>query len=89
MVYFVEHVAYPEGTSTRKYQERFNPIWSTISGGCNCNRETLKSLHQKDWKVYAWEIESIAPSILRRLFIGLAVKADHDSSNLLDLSENS
>jgi ubiquinone/menaquinone biosynthesis C-methylase UbiE len=34
---FVEHGSAPE-ESVRKWQNRLNPVWKTIGGGCNLNR---------------------------------------------------
>ena len=39
---FLEHVAAPEGTSIRRWQERLNPIWRIV--GDNINRETEKAI---------------------------------------------
>ncbi|MBW2494210.1 MAG: SAM-dependent methyltransferase, partial [Deltaproteobacteria bacterium] len=35
---FCEHGAAPDA-SVRRWQERLNPAWSRIGGGCNLNRE--------------------------------------------------
>ena len=39
---FLEHVAAPEGTSIRRWQDRLNPIWRIV--GDNINRETEKAI---------------------------------------------
>ena len=42
-LYFSEHGAAPDA-SVRKWQERLNPLWRRISGGCNMNRNIPKML---------------------------------------------
>ena len=37
---FVEHVAAPHGTTTRKWQRRLRGFWRCICDGCTLDRET-------------------------------------------------
>lgn len=54
-VYFSEHIASPKGSWNRLFQNCINPIWSTVSGGCNCNRDSLEMLqNMKEWEVIYW-----------------------------------
>ena len=41
---FVEHVAAPPGSRERWWQDRVQPVWSRVCGGCCPNRETLASV---------------------------------------------
>ena len=63
---FCEHGAAPDKI-VRKWQDRLNPIWSKISGGCNLNRtipalleqggfelRTLDSMYLPVWKPAAY-----------------------------------
>jgi SAM-dependent methyltransferase len=47
---FCEHGAAPD-ENVKKWQERLNPIWSIISGGCNLNRSIPLLLEQGGFKV--------------------------------------
>ncbi|MEJ2285168.1 MAG: class I SAM-dependent methyltransferase [Desulfobacterales bacterium] len=47
---FCEHGAAPD-ENVKKWQERLNPIWSKISGGCNLNRSIPTLLEQGGFKV--------------------------------------
>ena len=65
--YFVfwEHVAAPEGTSTRRWQNRINTIWRMI-GGCRLNRETEEAIITAGFKMREITRESnckVLPSI--------------------------
>jgi SAM-dependent methyltransferase len=59
-VYFSEHVAAPRDTRARQIQDCCNPLWSRISGGCNCNRDSLHALEgMAEWEVVSWEMSHI------------------------------
>ena len=75
MLYFCEHQGCPRGTRTRTFQDVVNPWWSTFSGGCNCNRETLRAIEgMAGWDVVSWDFENVkvmgGPMVM-----GLAQKA--------------
>uniref|UniRef100_A0A6S8DKB0 Methyltransferase type 11 domain-containing protein n=1 Tax=Aplanochytrium stocchinoi TaxID=215587 RepID=A0A6S8DKB0_9STRA len=74
IVYFVEHVACVAGSETRQFQDMINPLWKTVSGGCNCNRETLKEIWKKKWQLFAWEVKTSGPWFINRIHLGLAMK---------------
>lgn len=58
-VYFSEHEGAPSGTWSRRMENWINPWWMTISGGCNCNRDTLQTirsvLNPTDWELAVWK----------------------------------
>ena len=41
---FLEHVAAPQGSKRRMWQNLFNPAWGKLAGNCHLNRDTEKSL---------------------------------------------
>lgn len=53
---FCEHGAAPDA-STRKWQNRINPVWKKIAGGCNLNRPIPDCLDAAGFEVR--EIESM------------------------------
>jgi ubiquinone/menaquinone biosynthesis C-methylase UbiE len=71
---FLEHVAAPEGTSTRRWQNRLNPIWRIV--GDNLNRETEEAIITAGFKMREITRESIpkALPIYRPSIRGIAEK---------------
>jgi ubiquinone/menaquinone biosynthesis C-methylase UbiE len=71
-VYVSEHVGSPLGTCSRRFQSMINPWWKTISGGCNCNRDTLESIQAvfdtRTWDLAVWHYPhvnvALGPSFL-------------------------
>jgi ubiquinone/menaquinone biosynthesis C-methylase UbiE len=47
---FVEHGRSPE-TRVRRWQDRLNPIWRPIAGGCNLNRPIVELLEQAGFRI--------------------------------------
>jgi ubiquinone/menaquinone biosynthesis C-methylase UbiE len=41
---FIEHVAAPEGSPTRRRQEWIRPLWKAIGDGCHPDRETWRAI---------------------------------------------
>lgn len=74
-VVFLEHVKRPEGTFWAKVQEWLNPFWVRASDGCNCNRNTLRTLknHHGFESVDHWELESDAPPFINLCIAGICV----------------
>ena len=72
---FWEHVAAAEGTSTRRWQNRLNPIWRTM-GGCHLNRETEEAINTAGFKIreITRESASKALQIARTSIRGIAKK---------------
>ena len=71
---FLEHVAAPEGTSIRRWQDRLNPIWRIV--GDNVNRETEEAIITAGFKMREIARESIpkALPIYRSSIRGIAEK---------------
>lgn len=71
---FLEHVAAPEGTSLRRWQDRLNPIWRIV--GDNVNRETEKAIITAGFKMKEITRENIpkALPIYRPSIRGIAEK---------------
>jgi SAM-dependent methyltransferase len=76
-VYFSEHVGARPGTWARLFQDTINPVWTKVSGGCNCNRDTLNVIHscleEKDWEFGVWEYPNVQVA-MGPSFLGLARK---------------
>jgi ubiquinone/menaquinone biosynthesis C-methylase UbiE len=53
---FSEHGAAPD-TGVRKWQDRINPIWKKLAGGCNINRDVPAALEQAGFKIH--ELDSL------------------------------
>lgn len=47
---FAEHGAAPD-ESVRRWQERLNPIWKRLAGGCHINREIPQTIEAAGFKV--------------------------------------
>jgi len=73
-IFYMEHVASHEGTLTNKLQRLINPLWKVISGGCNCNRHSLRSLEAMPWKMHEWELRMSFP-LIERMVMGIAIKS--------------
>ena len=71
---FLEHVRSDDPELARR-QDRWAPAWRFVSGGCNCNRDTLRAIEDSDLEVA--EVEHVrfpkAPSIVRPVILGRAV----------------
>ena len=69
---FIEHGASPD-LGVRKWQNRINPLWSPIAGGCNLNREPDRSLQENGFDVRSMEAGYIpGPRIATYTYRGLA-----------------
>ena len=49
---FCEHGAAPDA-DVRRWQDRLNPVWSKLAGGCNLNRSIPTLLEQGGFKIQA------------------------------------
>lgn len=59
-VYFSEHLGAPLHSRTRTFQNIINPWWNRISGGCNCNRDSLHAIEgMASWDVVSWSLHGI------------------------------
>ncbi|MCD6725621.1 MAG: class I SAM-dependent methyltransferase [Solirubrobacteraceae bacterium] len=74
---FVEHVRSDQPRIARA-QDRWTPIWRTVSGGCHPNRDTLATIEASGLDVERHRLGSFpgAPRISRPLLSGSAVRAD-------------
>lgn len=52
---FIEHVAAPSGTRTRRVQETWTPILRRLPGGCSPNRETRRTIGRAGFGAVAVE----------------------------------
>ena len=70
---FLEHVRSVDHDHARK-QDRWAPIWRSVSGGCNCNRDTLATIKASPLTVEKAELGRFpkAPQIVKPLLIGSA-----------------
>jgi ubiquinone/menaquinone biosynthesis C-methylase UbiE len=73
---FMEHVAAPDGTSTRRWQNLINPVWKTFMGNCHLNRETESAIVSEGFDIVQIDRESMcnAPPIVRPTIRGIAKK---------------
>ena len=73
---FLEHVRSADHDQAQM-QDRWAPIWRRVSGGCNCNRDTLATIESSPLTVEKAEIGRFpkAPKIVKPLLIGSAVLA--------------
>jgi ubiquinone/menaquinone biosynthesis C-methylase UbiE len=53
---FAEHGAAPDA-GVRKWQDRVNPVWKRVAGGCNVNREVPRTLEDAGFEIK--ELESM------------------------------
>lgn len=47
---FLEHVAAPRGSSTRRRQERIRPVWQRLADGCHPDRETWRTIESAGFR---------------------------------------
>lgn len=47
---FLEHIRSPKARTAR-WQDRINPIWGKVSGGCRLNQPTVEILEATHWEV--------------------------------------
>ncbi|MDJ0948271.1 MAG: class I SAM-dependent methyltransferase [Alphaproteobacteria bacterium] len=52
---FVEHGRSPD-LGVRRWQERINPIWTTLSGGCNLNRDIAALIRDAGFAIDRLEV---------------------------------
>ena len=56
---FLEHVAAPEGTNRRQWQNLINPFWRKIAGNCHLNRETEPAILAAGFEILEIKRESM------------------------------
>jgi SAM-dependent methyltransferase len=73
-VYFSEHVACPHGSWRRRVQQWINPVWHTISGGCNLHHDSLEAIQaMPNWQVISWTYHNFTVG-MGPFVLGLALK---------------
>jgi len=81
-VYFSEHVGYKIGSTMRKIQDACNPWWRIVSGGCNCNRDTVQEIEKMKyhWDIISWDYSGAeigqGPPLIGPFHLGLALKTN-------------
>lgn len=75
---FLEHVAAAEGSSRKRWQNRFNPLWKFFMGNCHLNRETEAAILAAGFEIEQIERESMrkAMPLVRPTIRGLATKPE-------------
>lgn len=73
---FLEHVRSEDPELARR-QDRWAPAWRLVSGGCNCNRDTLRAIEEAGFEKVEVERERFpkAPRIVRPVILGRAALA--------------
>lgn len=71
-LHFLEHIRDPSGGKRARMQDRVNPMWRKISGGCNCNRPTLDWIADAGFTVTGAEHYEQGPPHVRPHVIGRA-----------------
>lgn len=70
---YCEHGPAPDA-NVRKWQDRLNPMWSRLAGGCNMNRDILQTLQSGGFRLENDERMYIpGPRVLSYNFWGSAV----------------
>jgi len=73
---FLEHVAAPEGTKRRRWQNLINPFWRKLAGNCHLNRETESAILAAGFEILEIKRESMrkAMPLVRPTIRGIATK---------------
>ena len=73
---FSEHGAAPD-EGVRKWQDRINPIWKLVAGGCNINRQIPKALEEAGFKIHELDTMYLpgTPKIAAFQYWGYATEA--------------
>lgn len=71
---FLEHVAAEEDPNARLWQERLDPFWRHVAGGCRLNRRTGEVLERAGFTMERLDRELIprAPRIIKTMIRGVA-----------------
>lgn len=71
---FIEHVAAPTGTWTRRLQNGIQPVWSNLFDHCHPNRETWKALKRAGFANLSYQHFELAFPIVGPHVAGVAQK---------------
>lgn len=73
---FIEHGRAP-AASTARWQDRVNPLWRRIAGGCNMNRPIDELVRASGFELQGLErFRHDGPSLLAHMYRGTAVRGD-------------
>jgi len=74
---FLEHVAAADGTSRRLWQNRINPVWRALMGGCHLNRDTEQAMLAAGFEITRIKRENMckAPTFVQPTIRGIARKS--------------
>ncbi len=74
----IDHVAAPEGSSRRRWQERLDPTWQRLAGGCHLLRDPRQQLANHGFAPERVETDEMrgAPAFLRSVIRGTWLKSD-------------
>lgn len=72
---FIEHGRAPSAAMSR-WQDRLNPIWRRIAGGCNMNRPIDQLVEEGGFKLTELErFRHTGPALLAHMYRGVATRA--------------
>lgn len=71
---FIEHVAAPEHTGTRRLQKFIKPLWKLLADGCNPDRETTEIIESAGFQQLEVEHFRAPTSIAWPHIAGIAIK---------------
>jgi ubiquinone/menaquinone biosynthesis C-methylase UbiE len=71
---FVEHVAAPRNTGSRRFQSFIRPVWSLFSDGCHPDRETWTAIEKAGFSQVKIDHFRIPAPIIGPHISGFAVK---------------
>lgn len=71
---FIEHVAAPQGSRTRRIQDWLRPVWNVIGDGCHPNRETWVAIEQAGFERVDYEHFRLPVPITGPHIGGVAIK---------------
>ncbi|MFW6334148.1 MAG: hypothetical protein ACOC0W_02675, partial [Desulfosalsimonas sp.] len=72
---FFEHVLAPQA-STAKWQNRINPLWKRLAGGCHLNRNTADSIEKSGFVLQEfrrYRSSRMGPPLTSNVIEGMAV----------------
>jgi len=72
---FIEHVAAPEGTFTRRAQRWIKPVWKIVGDGCRPDRETWRAIEAAGFQHVEIEHFRVPFPIIGPHIAGAAIKA--------------
>ena len=72
--YFVEHTGGARGSKLRLWQDRAQPAWSWIAGGCRPNRETLPAIQDAGFERVEAEEFALPMGLFKPHIAGFAVR---------------